>query len=428
MDELQPNPDRCIGFQPNPFKKEKCKDCGRIWVEHKGLISEETVQGYVRAREKVAADKLRGEEEVKAKADAKKLAKRRQEMAEADKWFYDQEDPQLDSEDDDNGFRMFESGSLPRNEVPTPAAARNLKIVNLIDFGECDVADSASEPAWVSAPESAAPAWEPQPPPEPAWEPPRQSFVPEPSQEEELLSEIQHLRQMLADANEEKNIQVAIIRDDVAEKQQQLDEALRQHTDVEASLCSAREEIARLASQQEEARETSSRLAGAEASLRTAREEIRAYEMEGERARAESELAASREVEAEHLPAPPAIVSLVTEMRLICVNTRHMLDGVECSSPQPHIGNLRDVEVGLQGIKSSLVHVQALCERTKKPTSHMCAAKALRELRLDADKQFKFLRERMVQVKNQEQLALRRQAVSTDDEDIADGGLFGRYP
>lgn len=38
-DELVPNPDECPCFTPNTFKKDKCKNCGHSWLQHKGVIS-----------------------------------------------------------------------------------------------------------------------------------------------------------------------------------------------------------------------------------------------------------------------------------------------------------------------------------------------------------------------------------------------------
>jgi len=61
--ELLPNPEHCGWFEPNPFKKEKCRDCGRPWTEHQGVISE-TLLEILResARQKKAAASRRRQE------------------------------------------------------------------------------------------------------------------------------------------------------------------------------------------------------------------------------------------------------------------------------------------------------------------------------------------------------------------------------
>ncbi|CAL1152761.1 unnamed protein product [Cladocopium goreaui] len=56
------------------------------------------------------------------------------------------------------------------------------------------------------------------------------------SKDDVLLEEIQFLRQMLADCNEEKRIQVAIVRDEVAEKQRVIDELRSQAIAAQATL------------------------------------------------------------------------------------------------------------------------------------------------------------------------------------------------
>jgi len=48
MDELVENPDGCTRFEPNAFKRVKCKQCGRPWHEHKGVITEAHVDGMVK--------------------------------------------------------------------------------------------------------------------------------------------------------------------------------------------------------------------------------------------------------------------------------------------------------------------------------------------------------------------------------------------
>jgi len=53
------------------------------------------------------------------------------------------------------------------------------------------------------------------------------------SKDDVLIEEIQYLRQMLADANEEKRIQIAIIRDELAEKQRAIETLLSREKPVD---------------------------------------------------------------------------------------------------------------------------------------------------------------------------------------------------
>lgn len=61
-----------------------------------------------------------------------------------------------------------------------------------------------------------------------------------------LLEEVALLRQMLADANEERNIQVLVAQDEVNEKQACIDEFARKHAESEVMLQSAASEVEQL--------------------------------------------------------------------------------------------------------------------------------------------------------------------------------------
>lgn len=71
-------------------------------------------------------------------------------------------------------------------------------------------------------------------------------FSPAASEEEELRAEIEHLRQMLLDANEEKHIHVAIAKDEIAERQQEIGELTRENTDLKMKLLEAQDQITQL--------------------------------------------------------------------------------------------------------------------------------------------------------------------------------------
>jgi len=264
MATLVPNPDGCAEFVPNPFKKEKCKNCGHPWSSHEGVISEAQLKNYQAAMKKAEDDRKAKEEAEKAKERASKLAKKKANQAVEDEWFFDgsKNDTAVhleeSDEDDDCGFRMWNAQDLasdPLEQKPRAEGNRQLKVVNLIDFGECDVAEESPrvEPSTsassvkggdtpapplpgLGGPIAGAPV-EPMLPGVAAFRPPAG-----PS-DQDLLNEILDLKQMLADANEEKNIQVAIVRDEVAEKQQLLEDLLRQKAETEVLLKELRVQV-----------------------------------------------------------------------------------------------------------------------------------------------------------------------------------------
>mmetsp|Transcript_1382 Transcript_1382/g.3044 ORF Transcript_1382/g.3044 Transcript_1382/m.3044 type:complete len:643 (-) Transcript_1382:265-2193(-) len=250
MDESQltPNPDKCPKFDPNPFKKEKCKNCARLWNEHLGVISEELARGFIQAME----DKRQKEVAAKAKAAAKEKAVARGKKpnkAVEDDWLFGGSNDACaadvaDDSDDDMGFRMFSRDDLAAvKPPPQQREAAPLKVVNLIDFGECDIAEEDPSPhSAVGAPESVSTAT---PQGEADMEtPPRLRTAAEQSAtQESLLEEIQHLRQMLSDADEERNIQVAIIRDEVVEKEQAIEALKRQRIEAEEALSQVSAEL-----------------------------------------------------------------------------------------------------------------------------------------------------------------------------------------
>ena len=65
------------------------------------------------------------------------------------------------------------------------------------------------------------------------------------SKDDVLLEEIQYLRQMPADCNEEKRIQISIVRDELADKQRTIDQLSRHGMQSEMLLRSAHDELDR---------------------------------------------------------------------------------------------------------------------------------------------------------------------------------------
>lgn len=235
MDELFPNPDGCAKFEPNQFKKEKCKHCGQLWSSHKGVISQELVLNYQQAKLKIAEDKQKKEAEARAAAQAKTNAKKKANQAVEDDWLFD--GPKDDTSkimadgdsDDDLGFRMFSAAELasaaPSSSDPD---SRQLKVVNLIDWGECDI------PEELDAIDGTAPSIKAAYCPAVGSCQVSEAKVPVTATafdatqfDTDYFVEIQHLRERLADAEEEKKIQLDIVHDEVREQQNQIAE-LRQ--------------------------------------------------------------------------------------------------------------------------------------------------------------------------------------------------------
>jgi len=265
MDDLTPNPNRCSEFDPHPFKKEKCKNCGRPWHEHKGVISEKHLHGFLKAKKDAENKRLQEEAEAKAKARAKVLAKKKASRSAEDGWFFDDEQDDAESEEEQLGFQMLEGSELNSNTATTPAspvekqAGKPMKIVNLIDFGECDVKEEAStesggEPTGPGLPgpmdqyqceqSDVASSAEPESAAAPSGPGP---------EEVELMEEIEHLRQRLSDSVGERDVLVSIVQDEVAEKQRVIDDLMRQRNETEEKLKSTQESVEELTRQKEEA-------------------------------------------------------------------------------------------------------------------------------------------------------------------------------
>jgi hypothetical protein len=275
MDELVPNPDGCPRFEPNQFKKEKCKNCGRQWQEHKGVITEAQVSVYASAKTKLANDKAAKEAEAAAKAKAKAAAKKKAAQAVEDNWLMDGGAAADDGDsDDDMGFRMFTADQMASAPVENrqPVSAKPLKVKNLIDFGECDekldeipgAAESHAPPPPEIRPSVMSTAGTASLSLDPGgagssgmgmFVPPRKSdMFPPPSstggQEQgsvigDLLamqSEIDHLRQMLRDANDCKSIEVAIVQDEVADKKKEIEDLKRLRIEDQAEISSLRQQ------------------------------------------------------------------------------------------------------------------------------------------------------------------------------------------
>eukprot|EP00913_Durusdinium_trenchii_P035799 g33498.t1 len=132
------------------LEEEKCKHCSRSWTEHKGVISEEYLQKFLQKKLQVQEEKEKKEAEAQQAAAAKKLAKKRASQAAEDDWLFGERkdtlkgtpqklylsEPEPDS-DDDMGFRMLLGSEIAKPQAMQPVS-KELKVVNLIDWGECD--------------------------------------------------------------------------------------------------------------------------------------------------------------------------------------------------------------------------------------------------------------------------------------------------
>ncbi|CAJ1351915.1 unnamed protein product, partial [Effrenium voratum] len=201
--ELRVNPDGCQRFEANIFRRERCKHCGHPWHAHLGAIDADQLARFQSSRASGGGGSGSGPS---GKAKAKPKAAPRAE------WLF--EDADEGGSGSDGEFRMLAGEDLELVARPRSSSS-SVKIVNLVDFGECNPPTREGRLAT-----SAAPGF----------------TMPMRSKGDVLLEEVHFLRQMLADSNEEKRIQVAIVRDEVAEKQRVIDELRHQAAVAEARL------------------------------------------------------------------------------------------------------------------------------------------------------------------------------------------------
>lgn len=217
--ELIPNQDDCSQFEPNLYKKERCINCSRPWNEHLGVISPEELKNILDERDKLQQDKQKAHDMLRQKSLTNNFPPTKDRAVE-DNWFFDGTldencvDYNLADSDDDADFRMI---TPPRvadltNDRP-PLEFEPIKVVNFIDFDECDRLELTLDSSGADNVSDVAPSIG--------------------VSQENLVSEIQHLRQRLADANEEKKIEAAIFKDEVIEKQALIDKLSGRLLDVE---------------------------------------------------------------------------------------------------------------------------------------------------------------------------------------------------
>jgi len=204
-----------------------------------------------------------------------------------------------------------------------------------------------------------------------------------------LISEVEHLWQMLVDANEENHIQVAMVRDEVVEKQQHVEELKRQCHDIDGKLQTAVEQVSKLearaaqfANERDEAR-TLAESRRVEAKLARIESEHLLAEVE----RLQTELTASKEksVQVNKSSAETALAKgatpieegaqahiaeptiTIAELCELCLRTREVLSG--CGPPKGQAPSSRGagrLEADLQRLHDIIVavHVEAECANT----------------------------------------------------------------
>lgn len=424
--------------------------------------------------------------EAQAKAKAKAAAKKKATQAVEDAWYgdgaSDEETPPKgggaanSDSDDDMGFQMFTSGQLPGAGSSRPSGTASMglnKVVNLIDFSEVDVpVEVAPAPASSSSSQfppmpaaAGSAAYPPQPTPfanEPSQGMGRQSLSlalpgnmgsmmpgfgasrsmgggavsaaqhPPPPNDGALLAEIEHLRQMLADAGEEKAIQLLIVQDEVTDKQRALDALQRRQAEEAESLNRATQQLIALETEREAEREAfkasraeaeqlraelecmqaaASTAASLELQAQKRREDVSvedASELGRSRAEAEelrAEVARLRQAgadlrEADLSRAPPEApmpLALLAELRGALAAAQAALEpsAVPPASDGPLDVQLRSLRDAAAAVQRGVERLSAEKRQAPDGLSNREAAQALREVRQNTERQLAWIAKRI---------------------------------
>eukprot|EP00927_Polykrikos_kofoidii_P020147 TRINITY_DN19497_c0_g1_i2.p1 TRINITY_DN19497_c0_g1~~TRINITY_DN19497_c0_g1_i2.p1 ORF type:complete len:576 (-),score=97.96 TRINITY_DN19497_c0_g1_i2:143-1870(-) len=157
--DLLPNPNGCSHFDPQLWRRERCRSCGHSWKHHRGAIAEPILHSFTQARAKSSQATAKAEAIHRETARAKAEARRRANQTEVDDWFLDGAGNDV-SESEDEGFRMMDvqvrgSGPMSPSSCNTTNTGSPLRVVNFIDFGECNmVSTSVSTSSSPGAPRS----------------------------------------------------------------------------------------------------------------------------------------------------------------------------------------------------------------------------------------------------------------------------------
>eukprot|EP00930_Biecheleria_cincta_P069655 TRINITY_DN5736_c0_g1_i1.p1 TRINITY_DN5736_c0_g1~~TRINITY_DN5736_c0_g1_i1.p1 ORF type:complete len:527 (-),score=107.04 TRINITY_DN5736_c0_g1_i1:126-1706(-) len=232
--------ENCDTFAPNPFKlaillqKENCKNCGRPWTDHQDVISEDQVGGYLKA--------------IKSAADDWRKIQQAKDAGDRESWLPEEfrdalsatEVPDSETDGSDVEFQMFTPTNFSEATVEhdQQAADKMLKVVNLIDFGECnEIQDCQTPPPELR---DGATTCDDEIGNECA---DHDAMHSKQSSHEHLQEQIHNLKQMLLDTVQEKAVQISILHDDLHEKDRLIADLRRRHSDSESSLCEMRDQI-----------------------------------------------------------------------------------------------------------------------------------------------------------------------------------------
>lgn len=364
--------------------------------------------------------------EEKAKAAHKLAAKKRKSQAVEDEWLNDgfqDEDKQAgeESEEEHMGFQVFSGTNSNAGQPAASFAPRQSKIVNLIDFGEIAEQEDVREPSPALEPPSQLETFA-----EPSFIPPvragfgaadRQGFgiAGADMDPEGLLAELEHLQQVLSDSKEENSIQVAIKDDEIAEKQQMVDDLSRQ-------LDASREKIRELEETLQAEREVAIAMGDAvDATLRMASERGSPTKADEPLPPVPGSLAVASDV-------PAATSKLLAEARALCEEARRALQpGVEAAMPEPDsaLDATDDAGAALAHLRGAVATLRASVleaaatplakpppppprppQKTDEEPLELKAVHALREMRLNAERQMAWIAERRADFDRRERARL----------------------
>jgi len=128
---LSENPASCRCFEPNQFRQNKCVHCSHVWQQHKSVISDDHIASRLETSNQ-KKDPL-----VKEKSKTTKPPQSKKETyTPGDEWYNECGSFYSQGEDSFKEMVMFPIPACPPKVPEIPVLS---KIVNLIDFDECDV-------------------------------------------------------------------------------------------------------------------------------------------------------------------------------------------------------------------------------------------------------------------------------------------------
>lgn len=251
MDDLVENEHGCVRFEPNPFKQAQCKSCRSPWYQHKGAIDEELLCVFVESRRKANEDKQRKGEQEKREARAKKRAKKKNSGAVEDAWLREGTSPAEGNDmevcsdsgdasdgdgDGDAGFRMLEVDQSHRRSPERMEAQP--KVVNLVDFAECDIPEEESQAGSVQLADVGSGS---------CGAGGQAELAAAAAGFESQSQEVEYLRLRLASVNEEKRLEMEILQEKVSAEQAVCGQLRQELSGLQSSLLGTQENLPSLA-------------------------------------------------------------------------------------------------------------------------------------------------------------------------------------